>query len=128
MTSIPIPKKLHLHKKSKLLEEVCYADQIFSLTGEYLRVHSPSAEVRGHGKPVLQTGKSQVGIKQIEWVGTYAIRIHFDDEHNTGLYTWEYLYHLGKNHTLLWQTYLDELTAANAFRDAHTQSVKLKNS
>lgn len=125
MTSIPIPKKLHLHKQSKILD-VCYADKIFSLTGEYLRIHSPSAEVRGHGKPVLQTGKQNVGIRQIECVGTYAIRIHFDDEHNTGLYTWEYLFHLGENHALLWQTYLDELTAAHAFRDPHTQPVKLK--
>ncbi len=121
----PIPKKLHLHKKSNTLE-IQYADQTVTLTAEYLRVHSPSAEVKGHGTPILQTGKQQVGIQQIEIVGTYAIRIHFNDGHNTGLYTWNYLFELCHHQDRLWQEYLDALAAAGKFRDPDTQKVILR--
>lgn len=125
MTAIPLPKKIHLHKKSNTLE-VIYADQAFTLTAEYLRVHSPSAEVKGHGKPVLQTGKQHVGIQLIETVGTYAIRIHFNDGHNTGLYTWNYLFDLCTHQTRIWQDYLDALAAANQFRDPDTHKITLQ--
>ncbi len=130
MTAIPplkgaLPKKIHLHKKSKTLE-IGYADNSFTLSAEYLRVHSPSAEVKGHGKPVLQIGKQHVGIQQIESVGTYAIRIHFDDGHNTGLYTWDYLFELCHNQDRIWQEYLDALVAAGKFRDPDTKEVTLR--
>ena len=126
MTSAVIPQQLHLHKKSKTLE-VCYAEQAFTLPAEYLRVHSPSAEVKGHGTPILQTGKQNVGIKNIAQVGTYAIRIDFDDGHNTGLYTWEYLSGLCHNQSRLWQDYLNALDAEDKFRDPHIQSVALRS-
>jgi DUF971 family protein len=83
-----------------------------------LRVYSPSAEVRGHSEKerVLQTGKKNVGIKTIEAIGNYAIRITFDDGHDSGIYAWDYLYELGKNQTEYWQEYLSELKQANASR------------
>ena len=90
----------------------------FDLGCEYLRVHSPSAEVMGHapGQEVLQTGKESVNIDNIEPVGHYAIKIHFTDGHNTGLYTWNYLYKLGENRERNWQAYLDALQAAGIKR------------
>ncbi|MBV5275003.1 MAG: DUF971 domain-containing protein, partial [Lamprocystis purpurea] len=90
----------------------------FNLPCEYLRVFSPSAEVQGHGpgQRVLQLGKENVCIDKIEPVGNYAICLHFDDEHNTGIYSWEYLYNLGLNQERLWQEYLDELLKAGQAR------------
>ncbi len=90
----------------------------FELSAELLRVYSPSAEVRGHGdgERKLQTGKKHVRIEHIEPVGNYAVRLDFDDGHDTGLYTWEYLYDLGRDARRYWREYLDELKAANASR------------
>jgi DUF971 family protein len=88
-----LPTDIRLHKRTAILE-LSYADGgIYTLPAEFLRVYSPSAEVRGHGigQEVLQTGKLNVKISKIEPIGNYAIRLHFDDDHNTGIYTWEYL-------------------------------------
>ena len=89
-----------------------------NLSCEYLRINSPSAEVRGHGpgQEVLQVGKESVGITQIEPTGNYAVKLHFDDGHNSGIYRWDYLYELGKNFDENWQAYLDQLDAAGHSR------------
>lgn len=115
-----VPEAIELHRKSGILE-LTYADgENFQLSAEFLRVHSPSAEVRGHGRgqEVLQTGKRDVKIKAILPTGNYAIRLDFDDGHNTGIYSWQYLYELCQNQDSLWQDYLDKLDAAGASRDA----------
>lgn len=112
MTNAPL--EIKLRKKSKLLS-IEYADnEIFELSFEFLRVHSPSAEVKGHGpaQAVLQLNKHNVMIKAIEPIGHYAIRLIFDDGHDSGLYTWKYLYELGRDHGVLWQAYLDQLLAS----------------
>jgi DUF971 family protein len=108
------PSEIRLQKKSRQLA-INYDDgSHFALSFEYLRVHSPSAKVKGHGpgQEVLQTGKENVQISALEPVGHYAIRIVFDDGHDTGLYTWNYLYSLGVEREKRWQAYLDRLTAA----------------
>ena len=113
------PTKIHYHKQSRELE-VGFADGAnYRLNAEYLRVHSPSAEVRGHGMqiPILQYGKRQVSILNIEPAGNYALKITFDDGHDSGLYTWDYLYNIGKNHDELWQMYLDRLAKDGKSRD-----------
>jgi len=114
----PIPKEINLHQKSRLLELTFDDGEHFELSCEYLRVYSPSAEVRGHGpgEEVLQVGKADVNIDKIEPVGTYAIQLHFDDGHDTGIYSWEWLYHIGKNHEILWQEYLDKMEKAGQKR------------
>lgn len=115
-----LPSELDLDQTARTLT-LRYADgQCFVLPCEYLRVCSPSAEVRGHGpgQEVLQTGKRQVNITAIEPVGHYAVRLVFDDGHNSGLYSWDYLYTLGRDQPSLWQHYLDQLAAAGASRDA----------
>jgi len=111
---MPIPTELNLHQQSRVLEIQFDDGSHFTLPCELLRVYSPSAEVQGHGpgEGVLQVGKEDVGIDKIEPVGNYAICLHFDDEHNTGIYSWDYLYHLGKNREGLWQDYLDALEKA----------------
>ncbi len=118
MLKVPLPKQIKLHKKSRTLE-LGYSDGTFELTAEFLRVHSPSAEVRGHGigNGVLQTGKKWVGIKEVLPSGNYALKIVFDDGHDSGLYTWEYLFDLSHNQTEYWQKYLQALEAAGASRD-----------
>lgn len=118
MTQVPAPLEIKLHKRSKTLELV-YADGQFELTAEFLRVHSPSAEVRGHGigQEVLQTGKKFVGISGLEASGNYALKIIFDDGHDSGLFTWPYLHDLAHNQATYWQAYLDRLTAAGESRD-----------
>ncbi|KAA0876406.1 gamma-butyrobetaine hydroxylase-like domain-containing protein [Nitrincola tapanii] len=118
MSIIPRPSDVRLHKKSRTLELV-YADGSHELTAEFLRVHSPSAEVRGHGigQGVLQTGKKLVGITGLQPSGNYALKIIFDDGHDSGLYTWDYLYDLAHNQESYWQTYLEALEAAGASRD-----------
>jgi len=110
----PRPNDIKLHQKSRVLEVSFDGGETYSLPCEYLRVYSPSAEVRGHGpgQEVLQLGKEQVNISSIEPVGNYAIQLHFDDGHNTGIYSWDTLYHLGKHHEELWQEYLDKLAKA----------------
>lgn len=111
------PTDIKLHRKSKTLE-VHFPDGVGgTLSAEFLRVHSPSAEVQGHGKPILQTGKRDVGLSAIEPVGNYAVRLTFDDGHDSGLYHWDTLYHFLQNETTLWQSYLDRLADAGASRD-----------
>ena len=105
------PTGITLHKQSKSLE-LTYDDISYQLPAEYLRVYSPSAEVRGHGQPILQTHKEQVGITQLEPVGHYAIKIYFDDGHDTGLFSWDYLYNLATEYDVHWQDYLNRLEQA----------------
>ena len=124
------PTDIKLHRKSGILELKWEDGGIYSLTAEFLRVHSPSAEVRGHGpgQEVLQTGKKDVRIDTIEPVGNYAVRLQFDDDHNTGIYSWEYLYELCPNQANLWDTYLLRLKKAGARREnlpAGVQVVKI---
>lgn len=108
------PTDIRLLQKSRILEIDFEDGSRFRLPCEYLRVYSPSAEVRGHGpgQEVLQTGKEQVNITTIEPVGNYAVRLLFDDNHNTGLYSWDLLYKLGVNQETLWDEYLDRLEKA----------------
>jgi len=115
--STHIPTEINLHQKSRKLE-IAFGDESFEYTCEYLRVHSPSAEVQGHaeGQGVLQVGKEDVNIDNIEQVGNYAICLFFDDGHSTGLYTWENLYDLGKNMALNWNKYLQALAEAGHTR------------
>ena len=117
--SVPIPTEIKLHQSSRAME-LGFADGTsFRLSYEFLRVYSPSAEVRGHGpgQETLQVGKREVTIVEVEPVGHYAIRPKFSDGHDTGIYSWDYLYELGVDHDALWQRYLDRLTAAGASRD-----------
>lgn len=123
--SAPIPVSIQLRKASRTLE-LGYADgRRFSLPAEYLRVMSPSAEVRGHGKPVLQTGKQQVALIGVEQTGRYALKLTFDDGHDSGLYSWDYLHHLATEQQQLWQAYLEQIAEAGASRDPHTSAVRL---
>ena len=117
--SILQPTEIALHQASRLVEITFSDGAVFRLPCEFLRVYSPSAEVRGHGsgQEVLQTGKGKVQIAAIEPVGSYAVRLAFSDGHDTGLYSWEYLYHLGKNQDRLWREYLDRLAQAGASRE-----------
>jgi DUF971 family protein len=114
----PIPTEIKLHQKSNELEVAFSNGQEFRYTCEFLRVNSPSAEVRGHGpgQEVLQVGKRNVGITAIEPVGTYAVKLRFSDGHDTGLYSWDYLYDIGANQESLWQQYLKRMEAAGASR------------
>ena len=111
------PEEIVYHKIGHTLE-IAWPEARFDLPAELLRVYSPSAEVRGHSEQerVLQTGKRNVGIKAIEAIGNYAIRITFDDGHDSGIYAWDYLYELGNNQAKHWQDYLSELKQANASR------------
>ncbi|MCZ6666489.1 MAG: DUF971 domain-containing protein [Gammaproteobacteria bacterium] len=113
-----LPTDIKLHQQSRILEISFEDGQVFELSCEYLRVHSPSAEVRGHSpeQAVLQVGKEKVNIREIEPMGNYAVKLVFDDGHNTGLYTWDYLYELGANRDEFWQRYLDALEAAGQKR------------
>ena len=108
------PTDIKLHQKSRVLEIKFDDGSHFNFPCEYLRVYSPSAEVRGHGpgQEVLQLGKENVNITQVEPVGTYAVSLHFDDGHNTGIYSWDWLHHLGVNQESLWKEYLDRLAKA----------------
>ncbi|MGC2166199.1 MAG: DUF971 domain-containing protein [Gallionella sp.] len=113
------PTEITLHQKSGTLE-ISYEDGArFNLPFEFLRVHSPSAEVRGHGpgEHVLQVGKMNVVLREIEPVGSYALKLAFDDGHDSGLYSWEYLYDLGKNQDNLWRDYLGRLEAEGGSRE-----------
>jgi|SRR5579864_5405772 DUF971 family protein len=115
----PIPIEIKLHQTSRAMEFTFADGTTFRMSYEYLRVYSPSAEVRGHGpgQETLQTGKRDVTIVEVEPVGHYAIRPKFSDGHDTGIYSWEYLYDLGKRQQELWQRYLARLAAAGASRD-----------
>ena len=115
------PTEIQLHQKSRILEIAFDDGERFELSCEYLRVYSPSAEVMGHGpgQEVLQVGKEDVNITAIEPVGNYAIKLVFDDNHDSGLYSWEHLYNLGKNQQQKWKDYLDRLEAAGHKRKTH---------
>jgi len=119
MSDERIPTGITLHQKSRVLEIAFSDGRTFRLPYEYLRVYSPSAEVRGHGagQEVLQTGKRNVDIRSVEPVGSYAIQPAFSDGHSTGIYSWEYLYELGETQDELWQQYLQKLKAAGASRE-----------
>ena len=127
------PVSIQLRKKSGVLV-LSYGDgAVYELNAEFLRVHSPSAEVRGHGKSgaVLQTGKRNVGLTGVEPIGNYAIRLSFDDGHDSGIYSWNYLHELCSHHDEMWQTYLQRLRDAGASRDAlpaDTQVVTIMDS
>ena len=113
------PLKIHYNKATKNLT-IDYDDgATFTYAAELLRVESPSAEVKGHGQEEKKiiSGRSHVGIIKLEPVGNYAIQIHFDDLHNTGLYSWSYLYDLGKRKSEIWQIYLKKLDEKNLSRD-----------
>lgn len=112
------PTEINFHKVSKTLEIAFNDGAHFSLPAEYLRVYSPSAEVQGHGpgQEVLQLGKEDVNIAQLEPVGHYAINLMFDDNHDTGIYSWEYLYQLGAHYDKKWQSYLERLKQAGYTR------------
>lgn len=117
--SIPQPIEIKLHQKSRLLE-IAFADgKTFQLPCEFLRVYSPSAEVRGHGpgQEVLQIGKKTVEIGNIEPVGSYAIQLAFSDGHDTGIYSWDLLYDYGMRQTEMWQSYLKRMQEAGASRE-----------
>lgn len=120
-----IPSNIQLHKASKTLTLRYGPDESYTLSAEYLRVHSPSAEVQGHGNPILQTGKINVGLDGIEPAGQYALKLNFSDGHDSGLYTWEYLEQLALRHDALWAEYLDALAQAGKSRDPDVSPVKL---
>jgi DUF971 family protein len=113
------PTEIKLHQKSRVMEIAFSDGRDFRLPYEFLRVYSPSAEVRGHGpgQEVLQTGKREVEIRSLEPVGSYAVQPVFSDGHSTGIYSWDYLYELGENQDTLWDEYLARLAAAGAKRE-----------
>ena len=117
--SVPQPTEIKLHQKSRVLE-ITYADgATFRLPCEFLRVYSPSAEVRGHGpgQEVLQSGKKEVEISRIEPVGQYAVQLYFSDGHDTGIYSWDLLYDYGVRQEEMWQHYLKRMREAGASRE-----------
>jgi DUF971 family protein len=116
----PRPTDITLHQSSGVLDVTFDDGKRFSMPVEYLRVYSPSAEVRGHGpgQEVLQTGKRAVGIKAIEPIGMYAVKFVFTDGHDTGIYSWDYLYELGAKQDANWKTYVARLEQAGKLRDA----------
>lgn len=120
----PIPSEIRLHQKSRIVEFAYENGEHFMLDFEYLRVFTPSAEARGHGpgQETLQTGKRGINIERIEPVGTYAIRPIFSDGHDSGLYSWDLIYNLGKHHDELWREYLQQLDAQGLSRDIDTTS------
>lgn len=117
---MPRPTDITLHKKSRILEVVFDTQERFTLSAEYLRVYSPSAEVQGHGpgQQVLVAGKREVGIMEIEPVGNYAVSLRFTDGHNTGIYSWEVLHELGVKQGEKWQAYLDALAKNGLSRES----------
>jgi DUF971 family protein len=124
---MPVPTRIVVSEQKDVLHLEYQGDVRFSLTAEYLRAFSPSAEVRGHGagQEVLQVGKRHVLITSLQQSGNYAIQISFNDGHDSGIFTWEYLFELGSNHTDNWAGYLQRLHEANQSRDPDTQVVNL---
>ena len=116
----PTPQALTVHETSRVLEVGFSDGATFRIPFELMRVYSPSAEVQGHGpgQEVLQTGKREVGITAIAPVGNYAVQPTFSDGHDSGIFTWDYLYHLGAQQQQLWQQYEERLAAAGVDRDA----------
>ena len=120
-----IPTRIKLNKSSKTLE-LGYADgQQFALPAEFLRVYSPSAEVQGHGNPVLQYGKINVALTDVQPAGNYALKLTFDDGHDSGIFTWNYLHELATEQTSLWQKYSAQLSAAGRSRDPDESVVRI---
>ncbi len=118
--SVPQPTEIKLHRQSRVLE-LAFADgSTFRLPCEFLRVYSPSAEVRGHGpgQEVLQVGKKDVEITRIDPVGSYAVQFAFSDGHDTGIYSWDLLYDYGRHQDEMWRTYLRRMAEAGASREA----------
>lgn len=115
-----LPTRIHLDKATRTLQLLFSDGKAFALAAEYLRVQSPSAEVRGHGGsgPVLVTNKAAVAISNISMVGQYALKIEFDDGHASGLYTWQYLHELGTDYETRWGQYLQSVAAAGCAREA----------
>jgi len=115
----PAPTEIVLHQKSRMLEIAFSDGKRFRLPCEFLRVYSPSAEVRGHGpgQEVLQVGKKDVEITELEPVGAYAVRPVFSDGHDTGIYSWDYLYTLGVNQDEMWRRYVERIDEAGASRE-----------
>lgn len=116
----PLPTSITVHQQSRTLE-VAFADgAVFRIPFELMRVYSPSAEVQGHGpgQEVLQTGKREVALTALEPVGNYAVQPSFSDGHDTGIFSWDYLYFLGSQQDELWKKYESRLQAAGANRDA----------
>ena len=111
---MPNPTELTVHQKSRLLDIAFDDGSAFSIPFELMRVYSPSAEVKGHGagQEVLQVGKREVGIRGVEPVGNYAVKPLFTDGHDSGIFTWDYLYKLGSEHGVLWADYMARLHAA----------------
>ncbi len=127
MTQAHVPTGIELHQRTKTLELIYNNNERYELSCEYLRVYSPSAEVKGHGpgQEVLQTGKINVTINAIETVGNYALQLFFSDEHDTGIYSWTYLFELCTEQEARWQDYLDRLHQAGASRDPDIQVVNI---
>ncbi len=120
--SSPIPTEIKLHQQSRVMEVAFNDDTRFTMPFEYLRVFSPSAEVRGHGpgQEVLQVGKKNIEIKNIEPVGQYAVVLVFSDGHDSGIYSWDYLYDLGAKQEFYWNSYLRRMDEAGASREPKT--------
>jgi len=115
MNEMDAPTEIRLRRQSRVLEVAFGETERYALPFEFLRVHSPSAEVKGHGpgQETLVLGKQGVGIRNLEPVGQYAVRLLFDDGHDSGLYSWKYLRELGRDHDMLWQRYLERVAAAH---------------
>lgn len=116
----PTPTALTVHSQSRILE-IAFSDGAqFRIPFELMRIYSPSAEVQGHGpgQEILQTGKREVGVVALEPIGNYAVKPVFSDGHESGLFTWDYLYHLGADESRLWDDYQRRLDAAGVARDA----------
>lgn len=122
----PIPTKVHYHRKERELELTYQDGTSYRLPVEYLRVFSPSAEVRGHGPDTatLQVGKKHVGLKNITQAGRYALKLHFDDGHDSGLFSWDYLDDLIQRRDINWEDYLRRLEKAGASREP--QGIEIK--
>lgn len=118
----PIPTEIKLHQQSRVMEVAFNDGSRFTMPFEYLRVFSPSAEVRGHGpgQEVLQVGKKNIDIKNIEPVGQYAVVLVFSDGHDSGIYSWDYLYDLGAKQEFYWNSYLRRMEEAGASREPKT--------
>jgi DUF971 family protein len=113
------PTHITLHRASHVLEVGFDSGETFRLPAEYLRVHSPSAEVQGHGpgQRILVAGKANVNIEAVEPIGNYAVLLRFDDGHATGLFSWDILHELGRDYARNWQSYVDALSAAQLKRE-----------
>ena len=119
-SNAPQPTSITVHQQSRVLEVTFDDGAAFRIPFELMRVYSPSAEVQGHGpgQEVLQTGKREVGLAALEPIGNYAVQPTFTDGHDTGIFSWDYLYHLGSRHDALWRQYQERLAAAGVDRDA----------